>query len=236
MYKSYAITIRPKNGLSRKTEEEVVKFLKKQHHAFAVLEGEDEARHLHGQIWFEKPKVKGDINKSLERICERTIDDWTPAQKVVLRGGTKIAYNDDFVETYCQKENDPRIIYNSPPDGGDYYPSVEEQEKVKSSANAVDKRYHRLSEKFKEWLPEWEDYKYPSATRKERVANFLIDAMFKSKTEMVIADKKARLQLCDCLTSYIYSVGTLDMFLNAEDIKLIEEDKGPPHDPPLTFD
>jgi hypothetical protein len=229
MFKSYALTIRPKNGLSRETEKEVLKYLKKQHHAFAVLEGEDESRHLHGQIWFENPKVKGDLRVSLNRICERTIEDWCPAQKKVLSGGIKIAYNDSWSEDYCQKENDPRIIFNNPPeDASEYYPSEEEQEKVQAKANAVDARYHRLSEKFKEQHPEWQIYKYPRLTRKEKVARFLIDAMFVSKTEIVIADKKARFQLCDCLTSYIYSVGTLDMFINSEEVNLIEVSKGTP--------
>lgn len=225
MSRSFAITIRPKNGLSRKTEIEVLKFLEKQHHAFAVLEGEDEARHLHGQIWFSVEKTKGDLNKSLERICERTIEDWTPAQKVVLRGGTKYAYNDDFVENYCQKEDNPKIVYNNPPSATDeYYPSQEEQQKIKDSSNAVDKRFHRWLQDFKEskyWLnEEWT----PTIIDCGR---FLSYKMFHTKEYPVIVEKRKRVEYTKGLYMYANSSIQAKEFVSCEDwdiyMKVLQE-------------
>lgn len=199
--KSFAFTIRPKNAFSEKTEEVLLAFLKKQHHAFAVIEGEEETRHCHGQVWFETEKTKGDFAKSLERICERTIEDWNAPQKKVLRGGVKFAYNDDFTDNYCQKEKEPNIIFNNPPeDSSGYYPSEEEQTKIKESANAVDKRFHRWLSDFKEskfWInEEWTPNLADCGT-------FLSYKMFHTKEYPVVVEKRKRVEYAKSL--YLYA-------------------------------
>ena len=213
--RSFTITIRPKLGLSVKTEEDVLKYLEKQHHAFAVIEGEDESRHLHGQVWLKNPRKKGDFNKSIERICERTIDDWTPAQLLVLRGGTKYAYNDDFVENYCQKEENPEIIFNNPPAGdtSEYYPSEEDQNKIQAKANAVDKKFHNWETKFHEW------YTQDRQVRLGDVARWMSHAMFKEKSIQVIVDKKNRVQNCKSLYLYINSKHCPEEFMTEAEYK-----------------
>lgn len=213
--KSYAFTIRPKNGLSENTEEELIKYLKKQHHAFAVIEGCEESRHSHGQVWFEHEKTKGDFAKALERICERTIEDWNAPQKKVLRGGVKFAYNDDFTDNYCQKEKEPNIIFNNPPEDTDgYYPSQEDQNKIKESANAVDKRFHRWLVDFKEskywineeWTPTLAD-----------CARFLSYKMFETKEYAVVVEKRKRVEYCKCLFLYANSCIRPEEFLTEAD-------------------
>ena len=213
--RSFAFTIRPKNGFTEKTEEAVLVFLKKQHHAFAVIEGEEETRHCHGQIWFEKQKTKGDLNKSLERLCERTVTDWSPAEVRVLRGGTKFAYNDDFVDNYCQKESHPNIIFNNPPHASEeYYPSQEEQTKIQESANAVDKKFHRWLVDFKEskfwihdeWLPAIQD-----------CAKFLAHQMFVAKKYPVIVEKRKRVEYCKCLQMYACESIKIEEFMTQEE-------------------
>ena len=70
-FRSYAFTIRPLMGVKQKLEDGVVKWLSK-HKGFLCSEMEDEARHLHGVIYLDTPKTKGDLNKSLESICARS--------------------------------------------------------------------------------------------------------------------------------------------------------------------
>ena len=48
---SFCITVRPKNGLHNEYDEAVMKYIKKQNYGAYVHEMEDEARHLHAQIW-----------------------------------------------------------------------------------------------------------------------------------------------------------------------------------------
>ena len=107
MYKSWTFTIRPRDGFPKTLDHKVVDWAKKQDGAFLTYEKADVERHIHGQIWCE-PRDKGTVNKSLERICVNNIPEWDTAQNIVLRRGTKIAYNNDFVENYLAKEDNIR--------------------------------------------------------------------------------------------------------------------------------
>lgn len=214
-YRSYAFTIRPLKGVSEKLEFAIVKYLERQGYAFAVTEMEDEARHIHGQIWYDVATEKGTLNKALERICSREVEDWSPSQTHVLRRGTKIAYSDDFIDNYLAKEDKDNVIFNNPPgNSGDYYPSEEEQNKVKSQANAVDKKFHKLEQQYKEWnelqppsrkwdgvISKWHNLR--------SVSFFYMDSMFKSKTIMVVTDKKKRTETAKSL--YLYIKGSVDV-------------------------
>lgn len=228
-YKSWAFTIRPKNGVEKdsKLENAILIWCKKQNFHFLCAEGEDECRHLHGQIWLDIPREKGDVVKALKRIYERIIEP-TPAELKVLAGGVKIAYSKDFVENYLSKEDS--WISVDPPSNDDeekYYPSKEEQNKVKNNANAVDKKYHRYSELFKENYKEYKKI-FGELNRKITIARWLGNQMFKEKTIPVIADKKHRTQLLECLKAYIWEESQISMWLTEKDYKnyeMIEEEK-----------
>ena len=85
-YKSWAFTIRPRDGVEKDSPLQIaiVKWCMKQNYYFLCAEGVDEARHLHGQIWIDDPRDKGTICRSLERICEKNVDTWNPAQKKIV--------------------------------------------------------------------------------------------------------------------------------------------------------
>lgn len=157
MYRSYCFTVRPLQGLSKETESLILRWLRKQHKAFATIEGEDEARHMHGQIWLEEPRERGKINQSLKRICEKSINGWSAVEAKVLSKGTRIAYSDWF-DSYLDNDlkkshNFKYIVINNPPDKTEeYYPSLTEQEKIQEEARAVDKQMHR-------WEQAWFDYR-----------------------------------------------------------------------------
>lgn len=137
-HRSYCFTVRPgatgQPGLSQETEQRLMVWMKKQPYAVAVIEGEDESRHLHGQVWLEDPGcVRGQINTSLKRICEATIENWTKNNAKVLCQGTRIAYSDWFM-SYLDPETRDKCkildykyhVINNPPDKTEeYYPSEE---------------------------------------------------------------------------------------------------------------
>lgn len=225
-YKSWAFTIRPRDGVEKDSPLQIaiVKWCMKQDYYFLCAEGKDEARHLHGQVWYDSPRDKGTINKSLERICEKHVNTWDPAQKKVLRSGTKIAYSSDFIENYLSKE-DQWILNACPENEEDYYPSEEEQNKVQGAANAVDKRYHRLSEMFKEYNGNNFQHHCSDLRKKEILAKWLGNQMFKEKTIPVIADKKHRTQLLESLKAYLWDESHIDMWLTKEDYENIKDFK-----------
>lgn len=226
-YRSWAFTIRPKAGVEEdsKLETEVLKWCKKQDFHFLCAEGKDECRHLHGQIWLENPREKGQVSTALQRIYERTIEP-TPAEIKVLRSGVKIAYSKNFVEEYLSKEDS--WISLDPPCSSDeekYYPSEEESLKVKASANAVDKRFHRLSEMFKEDHPNY-TYFHGSIERKATIGKWLADMMFGRKLIPVTSQKKHRIELCDNLVAYVWECKCCDNFLTKDDYEKYIEDIG----------
>lgn len=148
MFRSYCFTVRPLQGLTQLTEGEILKWLKKQDYAFATIEGKDEARHMHGQIWLKEPRARGKVNQSIKRICERSINEWAAIEAKVLSKGTKIAYSDWF-DSYLNNDLEKShefeyIVINNPPDKTEeFYPSQEEQERIQGEAHAVDKQMHR---------------------------------------------------------------------------------------------
>ena len=174
----------------------------------AVIEMENEARHLHGQIWIKEGRARGEIVRSVKRICERTIEDWNTAQAKVLSQGVKIAYSDwyeSYLENAEKKSGDKLnvVCENIPDKTEEFYASEEEQEKIRDSTNAVDKRYHKLAEDFKEWWKDDLNKKKYTRIYRENVALFLGDCMFVKKTIPVCADSRLSKQLCNALYLYI---------------------------------
>lgn len=221
-YNSYAFTVRPTNGVDKDgvLQKAVETWCKKQDYHFLCAEGADETRHLHGQIWINNPREKGQVQTALQRIYQRTIDP-TPAEIKVLRAGVKIAYSADFVENYLSKEDS--WISNDPPENEDtFYPSKEEQQKVKDSSNAVDKKFHRLSEMFKEQNPDYKEI-YGDLRRKVVMSKWILNQMFKEKTIVVISQKKHKTELMENLKCYVWSEATINAILTEKDYDLFKK-------------
>lgn len=221
MYRSFAITVRPRDGISDTTIAAYLKWFKKLDYSFVCLEKEGVERHLHAQIWSDIPKAKGDIVKQVERICERTINDWDQAQKKVLRQGIKITYSDwylDYLKENELKEIVCNTIYEQTPENTfSYYPTEEEQEKVMTTANAVDPRFTDLEYKCNEFLA-----LRGVALSHKTVALFLCDAMFSSRSIKVLIHQRDRTALATALYAFMSKSSNLDLFINktAEEKKL----------------
>lgn len=211
MFRSFAFTIRPRDGITDTTIAAYHKWFKKLDYAFVVLEKEGHERHLHAQVWLTKPRAKGDIIKQADLICLRTIPDWAAdgSQKKVQRGGIRVAYSDwhlDYLSQNDLKIDSPNIILDNQPNNTyEYYPTEEEQESVKQLANAVDQRYFALEQKCSKYLEDQDK----SLTHKT-VASFLNDAMFNSRTIKVIEDPRRRNQVC--YTLYCYMLKSSDIY------------------------
>lgn len=213
-FRSYAFTVRPLNGLSTSTEDALLKWLALQHHGFAAIEKESEERHMHGQVFYETPKSKGDLNKQLERICSRTIDNWSPAQTRVLRRGTKIAYSDDWIDTYLAKEDN--IIFNNPPEESDeYYPSQEEQQATIAAASAVDKEFHRYSVDFESWIQEHPEHE--DLFGKDRIRHFFVDKWFVQHEYRMPRKKIDKVQMVENFYLYYYKIKNIKNVMSEKD-------------------
>lgn len=221
LYKSFCFTVRPSKGVNSVLEKALLKWGKLQQYCFMGIEMEDEARHIHGQVWYDDAKARGNINKSIDRILERTLEDYDQAQKRVFRQGTKIAYDDWYLEYIMEaekKKNDSKniILCEVPKKTQQYYPSEEEQEQVKASFNAVDKRYHRLNELWKGWE------KYEKRPDLKNCAMFLNWIIYKEKKYPVIQDGRLAKQVCKSLHAYNEEEIGLEHFVSRYDLEMIE--------------
>lgn len=200
-YRSFALTVRPRNGITIPIVDALEKYCKSFPHYQMVLEGENESRHAHLQIWTDIPTTKGDANKKLERVCSRSYEDWDQAQRKVLRQGTKIAYN-DFIENYCI-QNDLKgesniLLDNRPLDSDQYYPSEEEQEATKRRSQAIDQHMCSLELMFEEW----NEVECRPLTI-ETVGTFLSDMMFCTRKIACVRQGRDRYALCTTLHAYL---------------------------------
>ena len=229
-FSSFAITIRPRMGVTPNSECEIslLKYFSKFEYSSVCFEKTGADRHLHAQVWFNDPKVKGDLMKQIrDRILAKTVPDWDNAQKKVACK-IKIAYNDWF-ENYCaenETKGDPLELkfHNPPLETDSFYPSEEEQESIKNKANAKDPRFHHYKELYYERNKE-----KPKDTTE--VARFLHIIMFIEKLIPVVIDKKARINICECLYYYLqddydpndnYLIG-INTFLSKEKAESAEQ-------------
>lgn len=211
-YRSYCLTIRPRDGLKEPTLDKLQKWLTRQDYAVAVLEMNDVARHMHAQVWLNQPRARGDVNKQLQRILEATIEDFDRAQLKVLRNGTKIAYSDWYLDYLTENsEKDPAtIIINKPPEATmAFYPTEEEQDEVRIRASSIDPRFADLEIKYYHW----QDLKQASAPTEHNVARFLCYAMYQERTIKVITQQRDRSSLCKTLFAYINKSNDVDFFI-----------------------
>jgi len=221
-YRSYCITVRPKNGLSVNTEERIMKYLKKVDYAFATIEKKDEARHMHIQVWFKNERIRGVICTAFVRLCEESIEEWDEAQKRVLRNGIKISYNDWYLSYLADNEEkkgteeEGKIIYDNVPDfTEDYYPSESEQLAVKNLSNAVDKKYYKFEQDFLVWF---------KAVKDDRdvllidICEWYAISMFRERTICVVADKRRRIETCKALFLYVTKCGQFSENMSEKDL------------------
>lgn len=188
-FNSFGITIRPRDGCDDKLINEFQTWFKKQDFIYAVTEKEGSARHIHFQFWSEEGKYISDVKKQMKRICSRNVSDWDKAQEKYAVF-VKVAYNDwyeDYLEDNPDKPEEVNVIYESLPDSTlKYYPTEEEDERMKAASNAVDKHYFELSTELEVYLLERDIVDVTKMT----IAKFLHQKQHVDKTMKVIREQK----------------------------------------------
>lgn len=103
-YQSYAVTIRPREGV---TDEHIDKFcdwvIKVCDYYYVITEKTDKERHIHAGLFLRSCTTRSNLNN---RILAIKGFDFDLTEKKILRQGTRIMYNSDFIMQYCQKEGD----------------------------------------------------------------------------------------------------------------------------------
>jgi len=188
-YKAYAITVRPRNGISDDQISSIMKFLRSRCDFYiAVTEKTADERHLHAGLFLKAPTTRSKLNDGLKNLkCFQAMDF---SEKSVLRNGTKIMYNRDWCNKYLMKGDDTVIIASNLPEEkyiDSYFPPKEEQDKAQRQKRIKDAKsgfYQKLEEMWYQQMPPGVEPTYGS------VVNFLCDNQFNKRTIRVMKDER----------------------------------------------
>lgn len=195
-FKTFAFTIRPKDGVSDEHVDKTVKWCRK--HALyyhVVTEKTGCERHVHGGVILNKEKTKGDVCIMLCGLLKGL----SAEEKTVLRRGVKIMYNWDFIDKYCDKDDDTVVIGSHLPEERHiegYFPpkplGVSEERQKKCSA------YYWDLETL------WFKHQPPGVEVNTIVArDFLFKMMYSLRVIPVIRDDKAIVQTARHLVRWL---------------------------------
>lgn len=219
MYKTYAFTIRPKCGIRDSDISHFIKKFKKSHKNngyffYMVTEKEGTERHIHAQIWYDKPTEKGVVSKYLSREFPKLWGKEDYILKIAL--DVRVVFNHDWIEQYCQK-GEHKCWLNLKPEPevlDSYLPPQEKQEAWIAKKNATDTQLHEMEIKYREMF----DHVHICS-----VAKFLAEAMFgKDKWLRPLRSHKAKVELTNTLYYWLNGVDDecCDSFIDTGDKNL----------------
>ena len=203
--KAWAITIRPKNGI---TDADINMFknfwlnkLAYKNRLYAVTEMDGDKRHIHGVFLTRRDNDlrQDNLKRALNTILKRSFGERFSRHTLCL----KHVFNKDWEKVYCAKEMKDNIIIDTIGNYDDFLPSAEEQlEAINSKKSKVtDHYFHNLCELWEEYNYKWNDKGFPLIWKVDAL-NFLKDMMYGKKRISVIRDKKCRVAVAEAFRDY----------------------------------
>ena len=194
-YSSYAITVRPQDGVTDQQILKVSKWIKKNSDYYHVVtEKSGSSRHIHAGFFLKSPKPRSNVLQMLMQLFK----DLSNPEKAVLRKGLRIMYNWDFVDQYLDKDDDTVVIDSSLPEHRleTYFPPRPLPISVKI-AKKSSVYYHEL-----EAL--WFKYQLPTDPINTATArDFLFKMMYSERCLPVIRDDKQIVQTARHLVRWL---------------------------------
>ena len=145
-YNTWAITIRPTNGITNEQIECVTNWIVKSCDYYHIVTEKDGwERHLHAALFLKRDDHKSNLNNRILSIpCLK--DTLTGAEQVVMRKGTKIMYDWNWINKYMNpKENLKRDPFHKDIDS--FLPPVEQWEVIRDQ-RFPEKGDKRAEQKF----------------------------------------------------------------------------------------
>lgn len=193
--KTYALTIRPLDGITDDQIKKISKYVKKKCVYYHVVTEKTMAeRHIHAGLFLESPTSRSNFVTDIMRLFK----ELTPREKSVLRGGIKIMYNYDFINSYLDKDDDTVVIESCLPESGhieSFFPPkpvVSENKAKKCSLY-----YHELESL-------WMQHQNPSIEINTiNARDFLFKMMYSLRCLPVIRDDKQIIQVARHLVRWL---------------------------------
>ena len=201
-YRAYAVTIRPRNGVTDEHVKSVAKFVRfRSEYYVMVTEKTGHERHIHAGLFLKKPMRKNKLNEYLTNlICFKELGF---DEKRVIRQGTKIMYNCDWVNEYLDKEDDTVIVMKNLPEEKHleaYFPGEAEQQKAQRAARvnaAKDAYFQMLEELWYQQMPPGTEICFNTTK------DFLADNMYNKRTIKVLRDLRHISNTANHLVRYL---------------------------------
>lgn len=181
-FHTFAVTIRPRDGITDKQIETFVLWCKKQCLYYHVItEKTDYERHVHAAVFFNLKKTRSNVCTMMKRLYK---DLSSEEQKVLLRG-IKVMYNKDFVMNYMNKDDDTVIIESVLPESNhmeSYFPPPK-------PAVSSDGRTKKCSAYYHELERLWYEHMEPHHEKNTMVIrDFLFKMMYSLRVIPVMRD------------------------------------------------
>jgi len=197
-FKTFAITIRPRDGIDDDAIAVVNDWIRKRcEYYHVVTEKTGSARHIHAALYLRLEITKSNMNTLLCRLGSKIGLDNDEIS--VLRKGLKILYSNDFVTSYLNKDDDTKVISTSLPESkflDSWYPP--------KPLSRNKKHIQRHSKYYWELEALWFQHKRPiEEVNTQNVRNFLFNMMYCKRLIPVIRDDKSIVQTARHLTRFI---------------------------------
>jgi len=106
-FSTFAITFRPRDGVTDEQIVDLVKFIKKLCiHYYIITEKLDDERHVHAAIVTKSPLQRSNVCQRLKNLFKGL----TIEEIAVMYKGVKILYSNDFLTKYMDKDDDTVVI------------------------------------------------------------------------------------------------------------------------------
>jgi len=190
--KVFAITHRPKNGVSDNDVTKLVDYCRQKGQYYKIItEKEGHERHIHAVVYLNTPVRLYNFIRSLLLL----FPDMLPEEKIVFRQGVKVSKSIQWLE-YLNKGDSTVVIADNLPEEAhleSYYP-------VRPSPNRESKKvtYYLRLERL--W---YEHSREMAVANPENCRHFLFKMMYADRLIDVIRDDKTIIQVSRHLSRYI---------------------------------
>ena len=197
-FKTFAITIRPRDGYDESKDMHIREWIRKRCDYFHIIsEKTGSERHIHAALFLKLSVTIVNFRNVLVRWGKNFGLDNDEIS--VLRKGVKILYNYDFIESYMDKDDDTHVIETCLPEKKfleSWFPP--------KPVSATTKKNAKHSKYYWELEQLWYEYTDPmTEINTINARHFLFRMMYSDRLIPVLRDDKAIVQVARHLTRWL---------------------------------
>lgn len=182
-FTTYALTVRPRSGVTDNDISVLVRFIKKHcEYYYVITEKLSDERHIHAALFLKCSKTRSNVCTYVTRLYKH----FDSEERNVLQKGVKILYSNSFLTEYMNKDDDTVVIERNLPELNvldAYYPPkpISTDAKRRLNLHATMEQYESLWRTHVSSLTE---------VNTKTVRDFLFDMQYNERLIGLMDDKK----------------------------------------------